>query len=253
MKTTRRRRPTYTKRVATAERKLAPSLIDDAIHVFEVAMGGRELLVSALATAPELSPEAALVLNDLADPRLISTPLHRLCANRGLTVGDLLRTFKQAEVAAQTIRAIHLTAAKLPEIVSDLIAKAYTHQEPCGVCRATGTVLQTKRRETKVNEATVIDFPEEAVVCPECAGYKVLRIKGDLDTQQVLLQLIGLLQKGGGLTIQQNTQHNTLNAPSVGAGASGPLAQLQQACADLVWQRRPLLEGELAAEPADPT
>jgi hypothetical protein len=184
----------------------------DAIEVFAKAVGGRDQLADTLAIAGHGS-EIERITTLLLDPRYASWSLARLCTMVGLTVADLFASYRKANIARAHVEASHIIAQKLPPVVLDVMTRATPQRRLCGACLGASADGQGPCR-----------------VC-DSTGY--VQSEPDLDRQKLALELGQLLEKKGGLIVQQNNLAATL-----GATAAGSLEQLQQAVGDLLFGER---------------
>lgn len=202
---------------------------DRALDVIVSTLGGRQRLTDTLAIAAD-APEVEPLLTLLLDPRFESWSLRTLCHRANLTVVDLFSAYKRAMVVKAQLLATEIIANKLLPVVEDVMRRAAPYEVPCSHCASTGRWTDP--------EATV---PAD-VCCPQCAGHgKVLQLP-DLDRQKLALDLAQLVQKPGGLQIQQNVQ-----VAGNGASPGHALVDLQQAVRQLLSGPRtplPVYEGE---------
>lgn len=204
-----------------------------AITNFERALGGRLRLVEALASSPDLTAEVEAILQVLGDPRFDKVPLATICRQQDLHPGDLFRLLKDAELAKANIRAIQIAADALPAVMQELTAQAQAHKDVCPSCNGTGQITPEPTRKN----------PTPApITCRPCNGQGEILVKGDFDTQKLLLEVTKLLPRPGmNVGIQTNTQ---INAPGAGGmvvgrayGAIGGIEQLQQAINAAIYSR----------------
>lgn len=212
-------------RVGTALGDVEAVLNSDAIEVFARAVGGRDQLADTLAVAGH-SPEIERITTLLLDPRYASWSLARLCQTVGITVAELFASYRKALIARAHIEASHIIASKLPPVVTDVMDKARPSPVPCDVCHGTQTI--------------------DATPCWRCEGTGRVLSEPTVERHKLALELGQLLEKKGGLVVQQNNL-----AANLSATAPGALEQLQQAVGDLLFGggRRP--DGR-ADDPDDP-
>lgn len=213
-----------------------------ALETVEKALGGRDALLDTLAVAAE-APEVEEVVQLLLDPRYARCSLRQICVMAGLTVVDLFAAYKQAMVVQAHLVAYRAITTKVLPVVEDVMRRAAPFKVPCTRCGGTG-------RGTDPDKP---DAPPES--CPSCAGHGELLQLPDLDRQKLALELAQLVQKSGGVLLQQN---NLTVQPAEKAG--GTLVGLQQAVRELLGGTRtplapipattpeedPPIEGELA-------
>jgi hypothetical protein len=189
----------------------------DAIEVFAQAVGGRAQLADTLAIAGRGS-DVERITTMLLDPRYHRWSLSRLCQTVGLTVADLFAAYRKAHIAKAHIEATHIIAGKLPPVVTDVMDKAIPRPVVCDLCHG-------KQR------LNTLEPEQPPVVCPVCRGTGSVLSEPAVERHKLALELGQLLEKKGGLIVQQNN----LAAASVGATAPGSLETLQQAVGDLLF------------------
>lgn len=204
-----------------------------AIQAFEKLLGGRAGLAADLLLSPDLTPTIRRVLELIYDPRFDREPLGRLCAKAGLTPGEFFAAFRDAAIAKAHVQALQKLADALPQLTVDLLTQAVHHEETCHRCEGETTITVTMKAKRRGQP------PIDTIkTCPTCRGTGLVRVKADLETQKIALELIGLLKKSGGITLTQ--QQLTMSAkPSLDASESplGGLAQLQQAVSGILFSR----------------
>jgi hypothetical protein len=203
-------------------------LNSEAIELFAQALGGREKLADALAVAGSGS-EVERMTTLLLDPRYAQWGLARLCRTVGLTVADLFAAYRKAAVARSHIESTHLIAGKLPAVVDDVMTRAVPQRQVCPKCLGTSAAGQGP--------------------CLTCQSTGVVQSEPELDRQKLALELGHLLEKKGGLIVQQNNLAQT----TLGATAPGSLETLQQAVGDLLFggPRHRDVDVERETPPAD--
>jgi hypothetical protein len=177
-----------------------------AIEVFTKAVGGRQQLAEVLAVA---SPAGELdtVTTYLLDPRYEAWSLSRLCTHAGITVAHLFAAYKKALLVRAQIEATHIIAAKLPPVVDDVMTRAAPQRVACSCLEATRPA------------------------CPTCRGTGLTTSEPAVDRQKLALELGQLLEKKGGIVMQQNT----IAAGALASTRTGALEQLHQAVGDLLF------------------
>jgi hypothetical protein len=202
-------------------------LNSEAIELFAQALGGREKLADALAVAGSGS-EVERMTTLLLDPRYAQWGLARLCRTVGLTVADLFAAYRKAAVARSHIESTHLIAGKLPAVVDDVMTRAAPQRVVCPTCAGAAGA---------------------AGACAACGGRGYVLTEPELDRQKLALELGHLLEKKGGLIVQQNNLAQT----TLGATAPGSLETLQQAVGDLLFggPRHRDVDVERETPPAD--
>lgn len=182
----------------------------EAIEVFAKAVGGRDALADTLAVAGPGGGDIARITALLLDPRYAHWGLPRLCSMVGLTVAELFAAYRKALLTRAHLQATHTIAAKLPAVVTDVMDKALPVPIPCEVCGGRGQTDQ--------------------VPCWRCTGTGRVLSEPTVERHKLALELGQLLEKKGGLVVQQNNL-----AATVTATAPGSLEQLQQAVGDLLF------------------
>ena len=100
---------------------------------------------------------------------------------------------------------------KLPPVVDDVMTRAAPQVSTCPACLGVSTAGQGP--------------------CATCNSTGRVQTEPDLDRQKLALELGQLLEKKGGLIVQQNNA----TVASLGASQPGSLEQLQQAVGDLLF------------------
>ena len=183
----------------------------DAIETFATALGGRDQLAAVLAVA-SANPDVDKVINALADSRMRSMSLRRLCHLSGITVADLFAAYKKALFTQAHLRSTAIIAEKLPPIVEDVMARAIPYDQLCPSCHATPPA-------------------PEAPPCALCRGTGLVKSEPDLDRQKLALELGQLTEKKAGIIMQQNT----VAAAALTSHGVGALESLQQAVGELLF------------------
>jgi hypothetical protein len=173
-----------------------PPGAERAIERLEEAIGGRQALVRALATAP-LTPDLRYVLHLIADPANDARNLGTICAMGQILPGELLQHYKSAVVAQAQVLAMHEVAARLPDVAADTMLRAAPYEDVCDRCDGDGTLPTRKTDES----GEPIDKP-----CPRCKGVGRRLYRPELDQQKVALELGGLLSKGSGVHVAVGVQ-----------------------------------------------
>ena len=184
----------------------------EAIEVFAKAVGGREQLADTLAVAGTGS-DIERITTLLLDPRYGSWSLARLCQTVGITIADLFAAYRKAAIVRAQIQSTHVIAEKLPAVVTDVMDRALPVPIPCDVCNGRGQIDQTP--------------------CWRCGATGRVLSEPTVERHKLALELGQLLEKKGGLIVQQNNM-----AANLGATAPGSLEQLQQAVGDLLFGGR---------------
>lgn len=209
--------------------------VREAITQLEAAIGGRQTLIDAFVGAPP-DPDADRLLGLIADPRNDKKPLSTLCAEVGLTAGELLRLYRNAATARAQVLAIHEVAAETPNVVRDVLRRATNHYRVCDGCKGTGEVWQTVE-DADGNVLELIKVPHRL-----CDGSGQVLVDASTEHQKIALDLAGLASKSSPSTLIQ--VDNSKSATFVGAL---PFAQLQKAVQKVLDPPKPA-----PALPADP-
>ena len=199
----------------------------EIVNAVEESLGGREELINQLLLSPELTPNLQRLLAVVMDEQYDDKPLAWICAKAYITPGEVFAAFRDSVVALANIHAMRRVAEKLPEIATEIVTSALDHQKSCSRCRGTGQAPKLSKGKLTTD------------TCPTCFGEGTILIDADPDQQQIALQLVGLLQKGGGgsqISVGVNTTNQTANITLPEASSAG-LAQLQQAVSGLLFSR----------------
>lgn len=223
---------------ATLARRLPPALVRTQLTQLEVAIGGRDGLVAALAHAPK-SRDLEYVLGLLGDPEQAATPIADLCASGGITAGELLEAYRSGEIARAQVLATQQIGAALPGVVADTMKRAAPYQITCPACQGTAQVIPPRpsRHRGEWNPAPV--------PCPDCLATGEVTIQGDLEHKKLALEIGHLTAKsGGGVSVAVHNQVGVL----VGV-AGGALERLQTATDQILYgQDAPILDGSVVKE-----
>ena len=216
--------PAHTARAAVLQRRenaaIETGLTARAAELFIKQLGGRTHCGELLALAAEategkdagpLDTLAALLL----DPGYDRMSLADLCEQAGLTLRDLFRAHRGATLVRAQILSTEKIAAKLPEVVEDVMRRAAPYEQACEVCLGTGSA-----------PGPTADAPP--VPCETCKGRGRFVVDPELDRQKLALELGDLVKKGGGISLtQQNLNVN--GAGGVNGGGAGSYERYQQA------------------------
>jgi len=197
------------------QRTAPPALVVESLAAVEEALGGRDRIVAALAHAPK-SRDLDYLLGLIGDPRTATESLAALCAQGGITPGELIEAYKSGEIARAQALATQKVGAKLAAVAADTMDRALPQDATCHHCEGTGMITPEPTKK-KPNPA-----PEK---CEACRGTGTLTREGDLEHKKLALEMGKLLSKGGGVNVAVNQQLNAV----VGASAGGSLERLQAA------------------------
>ena len=208
----------------TALDDLEAVLNEEAIEVFAKAVGGRGQLADTLAVAGGHA-EVERITTLLLDPRYAQWGIARLCTTVGITVAELFACYKKALIIRAQIEATVHVAGALPAVAKDVMDKALPQAVPCDVCHGTGIAGTDP--------------------CWRCEGRKTVLSEPTVERHKLALELGQLLEKKGGLLIQQN------NVAAMSSTATGSLEQLQQAVGDLLFGSSRQADGDDGSEPLE--
>ena len=200
---------------AILKRTAPPALVVESLTLIEKALGGRDKIVAALAHAPK-SRDLDYLLGLIGDPRTASEPLANLCAQGGITPGELIEAYKSGEIARAQALATQKVGDKLAAVAEDTMARALPQTGTCRACEGTGTFTPEPTKK-KPNPA-----PEKCLIC---FGVGTVTVVGDLEHKKLALEMGKLLQKGGGVSLNVNQQVGVLT----GASSGGSLERMQAA------------------------
>lgn len=207
---------------ALAKRRIAlpPAQVSISLAALEEAIGGRAALVAALSHAPK-SRDLAYVLGLIGDPFEAKTDLATLCAQGGITAGELIDAYKAGEINRAQAVATSKVGAKLAEVAEDTMRLSLTHAVVCGVCRGVGQLTPEPSKQQP---------NPSPVPCEQCGGSGQDVVGGDLEHKKLALEMGKLLQKGGGVNLQVHQQVGV----QVGS-AGGALERLQAATDQILY------------------
>lgn len=206
-------------------------------------LGGRDVILAELLRAPKLDPAVRQLVELLYDPRFDKQPLPLLCERVGITPGDLFAAFRDATIATAHIHAVRLIASHFPNVVTALVESATNHQETCPSCKGAKTVRVLKpKKDRRVGEDKYDLEP-----CTNCGETGQVTVRADPDQQERILEVMGLLKKGVGFQLTDNS--TTINATqnNLPAPTGTSLFDLQKAVGTVL-HRQPL---KLVPKPED--
>lgn len=237
------RRPPTALAPAGARHLAVPSPLEEqSLALIEKTLGGREALVAALSHAPK-SRDMEFLLGLIGDPTHAKVPLGHLCAQGGVTPGELLAAWKSGEILRGHVLATKAVVAAIPAVVADVVKKAAPYEDACSACRGLKVVTP---------EPTKKNPNPEPVTCPVCDGGGVLTYQPDLERVRMTLDLAQLTPKGSGVSVQID-QRSVSFAGGGGGAAGGTLEALMAASDQILYgaAEQPLPSAP-AAPPADP-
>lgn len=228
-----------------AETSLAPLATAALAEVakLEERIGGRDLLVGALATAA-LDKAGTRLLHMLADPLHAKAPLLELCRAAGMKPGQLIAAVTEGLTAASHLEAKVAIARGTPAVVKDVMKQGAPREETCYDCEGTGA------RTPDPTDEVPNPAPEP---CTTCKGRGALAYAADPEARKLALDLSGLLPKSQGISITNNQM-----AMAVSGGGSGDGDRLQEAMDQILFggggagPALPPIDADFSSAPADP-
>jgi len=202
-----------------------------AIEAVEASVGGRKALIASLLSGPTLPDDLAYVVGLIADPRNDARKLGQLCAQGGVTLGEVLEAYKRGAMAAGQVQAVRAIAEHIGPVIEDAMARARPHDVPCEDCTGTGSV-------------SVADA--DPVPCVACKGTGVRRILPELDRQKFAADLGRLLPKKTPLIDQSDRRSLTVGPDPSPAGL---VKILHTVDATLHGKSTPVVDAEPAPDP----
>jgi hypothetical protein len=196
-------------------------LEETSLKVIEKMLGGREGLVAALSHAPK-SRDLEYLLGLIGDPANAKVPLGYLCAQGGITPGELLSAWKSGEILRGHVLATKQIVEALPGVVSDVLKRAAPYEDTCSGCGGLGQVTP-EPTEKKPNP--------EPKPCPACGGQGRLLYEADLDRAKLALELAQLTSKGAGVAVNLDQRQVHLHG---GGGSAGGALEALMAASDAV-------------------
>lgn len=157
------------------------------LATFEHAIGGRSVLVEEMQEA-ELDPAQQRLLALLEDPGHSHVSLATLCKLAGLRMAEVIQFMRDHTWNKAFLAAHRKFAERLSGVAEQVALEATNHTERCGCTYgATGEIPAN---------------PD----CKNCKGKGLQYFRGSHDHQTTVLEVMGLLKKGGGVTV--NNQQN---------------------------------------------
>lgn len=162
-----------------------------ALKTFEDAAGGRDSLAEILAAAP-LDQKQKNLLAMMLDPVRAGDSLADLLADAGVAPNEVISLFRDAAMtSALTAGTLQLTR-HMPKVLDSVAVAASDRREPCDC--------------TLTEDEEVFAPPNPD--CPKCSGRGFLAKKGRFEQQQLFMEALNFLKRGGGVAVQVNTQTN---------------------------------------------
>lgn len=155
---------------------------------YETAMGGRERLIELLQSS-DLDVKQQKLLNLIADPANSHISLATLAHSAGIKPVAMLTLLRDTQSALAFAEAHAVMSAELPGVIADVATKAQDHSERCACTLGPGDTEQPP-------------LPD----CPKCGGRGFFLRSSSLEHQQLFLEAIGMLKKGGGVNVQVQQQ-----------------------------------------------
>lgn len=180
-----------------------------ALRNIERSMGGRQDLIAALFAAGA-SDDLAYVIGMIADPRNDARDLPNICAEGGITIGELMEAYKRGCIAAAQVASVHHVAAHLSAVAEDVMVRARPYLVECLSCLGQG--LRPDPEFTPAEGQTRKDAP--LVPCEPCKGTGQVTQLPDLDRQKVALELGGLGPKRAPLVDMSDRRKLTIGDTS---------------------------------------
>lgn len=190
-----------------------PALVAQTLAAIEVALGGRDSLVAALAYAPK-TKDVGYLLGIIGDPRHAKRSLAQLCAMGGITPGELLSSYKAGVIHQAQALSTKIVGEELQGVVKDTFRLAAPHEVLCPTCEGLTTITPEPTRKNP---------NPEPQTCPTCKGKGRSGAEGEIEHKKLALELGQLTAKSSGITL--NMQQNNLSMGGVG----GALEHLQAA------------------------
>ena len=174
------------------ENVLAKRNLANALNEFEQQIGGRDVLRDVLILGERLDNRLQKLLILLSSSQLTRTPLYNLCKKARVEPGEFFAALKPALIARAQVLMLHRVARSGPAVVASILDQAMDRHVPCPACDGDGQI--------------------DGKPCKKCHGTTIKKLPGKLAQQKLVLDLLGFLKKGGGLTITQTT--TTSRSPS---------------------------------------
>lgn len=200
---------------------LPPPLLEASLARVEWTLGGRDTIIAALNHAPK-SRDLAYLCGVIGDPAQANRPLARICAEAGITGGELLSAVRAGMVAAGGLFATKQVMDGLPAVVADVMLTAAPHEGTCGSCQGLGQVTPEPTKK--------VPNPEPKS-CPVCTGTGRLLYPADTEKVKIALDLAQLTSKSGGVNVLVDQRQAHLHGESAG----GTLEQLMAASDRLLY------------------
>jgi hypothetical protein len=157
------------------------------LQQYEEIVGGRQSIIENLQLG-NLNKKAQFFLKLLCDPTKAKYSIVSLAADAELTTAQALELFRSSSFVRAQVMAMGKLAEALPEVAQDLAEKSIDQEIQCPLCRGEASEF----------------------VCQTCMGHGTIVRQGDIDHKKLLLEVAGIVKKGGGVNVQVN-QNNSNN------------------------------------------
>lgn len=172
-------------------------------------------------------PEKALIHALTQTRRGKSVQLARHIAEQGVNPVRVFDLYSKGVLYMKKAEALQAAAEQMPQVMKNLLGHAASEAgDVCSLCVGTGEVARSATCETA---------PAKQVPCPSCegAGKRLEPSKLKQFAIDKLLEVTDLSKKGGGVTVNQQT--NVVNAPASGAGI---LEKMRKAADEVLYQKK---------------
>jgi hypothetical protein len=218
------------KRLSPSARVIPPAHPSDHLDEFLDAIGGRKQLVELLVVGVN-DPSVAEVVGLLLDVQHARKPLATLCRMAQISVADLFAALSRAMLVRAEIKVRAQVEQQIAAITADLLRCAQPHEEPCGVCAGTGTLLP--------GEPSPNNLRPGMQTCAACRGSGQVRVAADLHRQKLVFDLAHLLPKATGPTVAVQQNVGVSMKPGT-VDVEGTLA-LQRAVTEVLYNGPPVV------------
>lgn len=192
-----------------------------AFKNFEIAIGGREILLKALSHCPHNSLGYAAVMKLIADPDFVTTTISKttneehqqftlaaVCSKHKLPLNVVVAAFRDSKVAENAMEALLSTSKHTGPIVEQVVEDSKNGWIACQACMGRG-------RMKKINEQGEFALDEHGEVattlCFTCRGEGITYKAHDFANRKAFLEMTGILKK-------EPLVSNTIDNRSVNVG-----------------------------------